>query len=184
MSNQYAQILHKISRKISSKQPNLKTNFLSDGHHANYAIKNQYSTKLKYGFPFDIENKAILEISCGHARIILFLAINGSTYTNRIDLAVKTTIYDAFSKLNILNEKLNKIRAYEDLNYITHRKFKQIAKEANFKIQSFWVSPPFSNYFVNNLMRPILNNKRVSTSRISDVLSKMQEHYSLSKCAE
>jgi ubiquinone/menaquinone biosynthesis C-methylase UbiE len=291
MSNLYAQLLHKISQKIRSKQPKLKTNILSDEYHINYAIKNQYGTKLKYGFPYDIENKEIVEIGCGHGGISLFLAINGAKHVTGIDLnthdldiahkakkiiekrlnmeeiglpvtfkemnafslvfpensvdliiadnvfehfmepkkvmdecyrvlkpgghllvptfnsiyskhgphlkyglgipwayciasektlikAVKlnankdATIYDAYPKLNIENEKLNKIRAYEDLNYITHRKFKQIAEEANFKIQSFWVSPPFSNYFVNNLMRPFLNNKRVSTSMISDILSK------------
>lgn len=68
--------------------------------------------------------------------------------------------------------KLNKIRAYEDLNYITHKKFKEVARVANFKIKSFWVSPPFSNYFINNLLRPILNNNIISTCIISDVLSK------------
>jgi ubiquinone/menaquinone biosynthesis C-methylase UbiE len=291
MSNLYALLLHKLSKKIRKKQPKLKNDILSDEYHIDYALKKQYGTKLKYGFPYDIENKEIVEIGCGHGGISLFLAVNGAKHVTGIDLnthdldiahkakkiiekrlnmeaiglpvtfkemnayslefpensvdliiadnvfehfmepkkvmdecyrvlkpggyllvptfnsiyskhgphlkyglgipwayciasektlikAVKlnanedATIYDAYPKLNIENEKLNKIRAYEDLNYITHRKFKQIAREANFKIKSFWVSPPFSNYFINNLMRPIINNKRVSSSMISDVLSK------------
>ena len=291
MENLYAKVLHSISMKIRSKNNKPINNIKSDEYHIDYAIRRQYGTKLKYGFPYDIENKNILEIGCGHGGISLFLAVNGAKKvigidlnTHDLDIAHKTkqiienrlnikegalpvsflemnaynlcfddnsldmiiadnvfehfmeplkvmnecyrvlkpggylivptfnsiysrqgphlkyglgipwayclasektlikvlkmnasndpTIYDAYPKLTTENYKLNKIRAYEDLNYITHRKFKQIAKEANFKIQSFWISPPFSNYFVNNLIRPILNNKRVSTSMISDILSK------------
>ena len=284
-------MLHKLSKRIRKKQPKLKNDILSDEYHIDYALKKQYGTKLKYGFPYDIEEKEIVEIGCGHGGISIFLAVNGAKHVTGIDLnthdleiahkakkivetrlqmganglpltfremnayklefpensidiiiadnvfehfmepkivmdecyrilkpggyllvptfnsiyskhgphlkyglgipwayciasektlikALKMnafndpTIYDAYPKLKTEENKLNKIRAYEDLNYITHKKFKQVARESNFKIKSFWISPPFSNYFINNLLRPILNNKRISTSIFSDILSK------------
>ena len=86
MQNLYAQFLHKLSERIRRKQPKLLNNIQSDEYHINYAIKNQYGTKLRYGFPYDIENKNILEIGCGHGGISLFLAINGAKHVTGIDL--------------------------------------------------------------------------------------------------
>lgn len=70
-------------------------------YNLNYALKLQYDSRLKNGLNYEIRNKSILEIGCGHGGISVFLAVNGATSVTGIDLNVTNLDYAKMFKSKI-----------------------------------------------------------------------------------
>jgi 2-polyprenyl-3-methyl-5-hydroxy-6-metoxy-1,4-benzoquinol methylase len=97
-------LLYSISRRWSSpikQRADLGKINNAVEYNLNYALKLQYDSRLKNGLNYEIRNKSILEIGCGHGGISVFLAVNGARSVTGIDLNVTNLGYAELFKTKI-----------------------------------------------------------------------------------
>ena len=82
------------------------------------------------------------------------------------------TVIDAYPGLKGNPTRLFEIRKYKDLNNITHNKFKKLAKESKFKIESFVINPPFNSHRLNRIASLFTNMSFIKHSILGDIMSK------------
>lgn len=102
-----ANTLYRLSHKYR-KKPNTKNeiDINSEEYHINYAINSQFATKLKFGFPYNFQDKNILEIGCGQGGISIFFALNGARHVTGIDLNTQHLKY-AQKVQEVFEKRLN-----------------------------------------------------------------------------
>lgn len=100
------------------------------GYNLNYALYKQYLLKFKYGFPYDIIGKEIVEIGCGQGGISTFLAVNGAK------LVIGTDINS--EHLEIANQFKSKMENDLEINLQNRLKFKvEDAYQMTFESNTF-----------------------------------------------
>jgi 2-polyprenyl-3-methyl-5-hydroxy-6-metoxy-1,4-benzoquinol methylase len=102
-----ANILYRLSHKYRQKPKSKEeTDINSEAYHINYAINNQFTTKLRFGFPYNFQGKNILEIGCGQGGISVFFALNGANHVTGIDLNTQHLNY-AKKVQEVFEKRLN-----------------------------------------------------------------------------
>lgn len=81
-------------------------------------------------------------------------------------------LYTAYPGLQNHPAKVKDLRAYGDLNSMTHRRFLSDAAASGFRVKSFQIVPPFDNSLANALVRVLYKVPFLNRSLLTDILSK------------
>jgi ubiquinone/menaquinone biosynthesis C-methylase UbiE len=122
------------------------------------SIYSKYGLHLKHGLKMPWANVFFSEKTI--CRVMLRLASD------------RAELYTAYPGLKNKPTKVKDLRAYGDLNGMTHRRFLADASASGFHVSQFQIVPPFGNPFANALVRVLYRIPLLNRSLLADVLSK------------
>jgi ubiquinone/menaquinone biosynthesis C-methylase UbiE len=122
------------------------------------SIYSKYGLHLKHGLKMPWANVFFSEKTI--CRVVLRLAND------------RPELHAAYPGLKNKPLKVKDLRAYSDLNGMTHRRFLTEVAASGFRVGQFQIVPPFENPLANALVRVLYRAPLLNRSLLADILSK------------